>query len=111
MQCDDVGPLILRRLEGRLEADEGQRLERHLEQGEACRETLDAQRRVAAVLSSRPGGEAPQGLQAPRMGPNPRMIPFGFSRWGPVIDRELQPGQEDAQAGTKPARDTRRSPR
>lgn len=62
MQCDDVGPLMLRRLEGRLEADEGQRLERHLEQCEACRETLDAQRRVAAVLSSRPVAEAPQGF-------------------------------------------------
>ena len=62
MHCDDVGPLMLRRLEGRLEADEGQRLEQHLEQCEACRETLEAQRRVAAVLSSRPVAEAPLGF-------------------------------------------------
>ena len=51
MHCDEAGPLLLRRLEGRLEADEGQRLEQHLEQCEACRETLEAQRRVATVLS------------------------------------------------------------
>ncbi len=62
MQCDVAGPLLLRRLEGRLEADEGQRLERHLEQCEACRETLGAQRRVAAILSSRPLAEAPLGF-------------------------------------------------
>ena len=62
MLCDEAGPLLLRRLEGRLEADEGQRLDRHLEQCEVCRETLEAQRRVAAVLSSRPVAEAPLGF-------------------------------------------------
>ena len=62
MRCDEIGPLLLRRLEGRLEADEGQRLDRHLEQCEVCRETLEAQRRVAAVLSSRPVAEAPLGF-------------------------------------------------
>ncbi len=62
MYCDDVGPLLLRRLEGWLEADEGQGLERHLEQCETCRETLEVQRRVAAVLSSRPLVEVPPGF-------------------------------------------------
>ena len=62
MLCDEAGPLLLRRLEGRLEADEGQRLERHLEQCETCRETLEVQRRVAAVLSSRPVAEVPLGF-------------------------------------------------
>ncbi len=62
MHCDEAGPLLLRRLEGRLEADEGQPLERHLEQCERCRETLEVQRRVAAVLASRPVAEAPPGF-------------------------------------------------
>ncbi len=62
MHCDEAGPLLRRRLEGRLEADEGQRLERHLEQCETCRETLEVQRRVAAVLSSRPVAEVPLGF-------------------------------------------------
>ncbi len=62
MLCDEAGPLLLRRLEGRLEPDEGQSLERHLEQCETCRETLDVQRRVAAVLSSRPVAEVPLGF-------------------------------------------------
>ena len=62
MLCDEAGPLLLRRLEGRLEPDEGQSLERHLEQCETCRETLDVQRRVAAVLSSRPMAEVPLGF-------------------------------------------------
>ena len=62
MHCDEIGPLLLRRLEGRLEADDRQRLERHLEQCEACLETLEVQRRVAAVLSSRPVAEAPLGF-------------------------------------------------
>ena len=62
MHCDDVGPLLLRRLDGRLEVDEGARLERHLVQCEACRETLDAQRHVAAMLSSRPAAEVPLGF-------------------------------------------------
>ena len=62
MHCDEAGPLLLRRLEGRLEGDEGQPLERHLEQCETCRETLEVQRRVAAVLSSRPVAEAPLGF-------------------------------------------------
>ena len=62
MHCDEAGPLLLRRLEGRLEGDEGHPLERHLEQCETCRETLEVQRRVAAVLSSRPVAEAPLGF-------------------------------------------------
>ena len=62
MQCGDVEHLLLRRLEGRLAADEGQRLERHLQQCETCRETLEEHRRVAAVLSSRPMAEVPQGF-------------------------------------------------
>ena len=62
MRCDDVGPLLLRRLDGRLEADEGERLERHLVQCEACRETVDAQRHVAAMLSSRPMAAVPLGF-------------------------------------------------
>ena len=62
MHCDEAGPLLLRRLEGRLEGDEGQPLERHLEQCETCREPLEVQRRVAAVLSSRPVAEAPLGF-------------------------------------------------
>ena len=62
MHCDEVGPLLLRRLEGRVEADEGQRLDRHVDQCEACRETLASQRRVMAVLSSRPPAEAPLGF-------------------------------------------------
>ena len=62
MHCDDVGLLLLRRLDGRLEADEGERLERHLAQCEACRESLDAQRQVAAVLSSRPMAEVSLGF-------------------------------------------------
>ena len=62
MHCDEAGPLLLRRLEGRLEPDEGQPLERHLEQCETCRETLEVQRCVAAVLASRPVAEAPLGF-------------------------------------------------
>lgn len=62
MHCDEAGLLLLRRLEGRLEAGEEQPLERHLEQCETCRETLETQRRVAAVLSSRPVAEAPPGF-------------------------------------------------
>ncbi len=62
MHCDEAGPLLLRRLAGRLEADEGPPLERHLEQCETCRETLGAQRRVAVLLSSRPVAEAPVGF-------------------------------------------------
>ena len=62
MHCDEVGPLLLRRLDGRLETEEGKRLERHLVQCEACRETLDTQRQVATVLSSRPMAEVPLGF-------------------------------------------------
>jgi anti-sigma factor RsiW len=62
MHCDDIEPLIGRSLEGRLEADEGHQLERHLALCDACRETLEAQRRVAAVLSSRPAAEVPLGF-------------------------------------------------
>ncbi|HJN46330.1 MAG: hypothetical protein CL477_16495 [Acidobacteria bacterium] len=62
MQCDEAGPLLLRRLEGRLEFDEGQRLERHLGQCESCRQALEGQRFVASVLSARPVAEAPSGF-------------------------------------------------
>ena len=62
MHCDEVRPLLLRRLEARLEGDERERVERHLEQCEACRETLEAQRRVATVLSTRPVAEVPLGF-------------------------------------------------
>ena len=62
MHCDDIEPLLLRSLEGRLEADEGHQLERHLAQCDACRETLKAHRRVAAVLSSRPAADVPLGF-------------------------------------------------
>ena len=62
MHCDEIGPLLLRRLEGRLGPDEEHGLERHLEQCETCRETLEVQRRVAAVLSSRPVVEVPMGF-------------------------------------------------
>ncbi|MDP6582303.1 MAG: zf-HC2 domain-containing protein, partial [Vicinamibacterales bacterium] len=55
----EAGPLLLRRLEGRLEFGEGQRLERHLEQCESCRQSLEGQRFVASVLSARPVAEAP----------------------------------------------------
>ena len=62
MRCDEAGPLLLRRLDGRLEADEGRRLERHLAGCEACRDTLDSQRRVAQILSARPVAETPLGF-------------------------------------------------
>jgi anti-sigma factor RsiW len=58
MSCDDVGPLLLRRLDGRLEADDRHRLESHLEQCAACREELEAQQAVATTLASRPSGGA-----------------------------------------------------
>ena len=63
MYCDDIERLLLRSLEGRLEADEGHQLERHLAQCDACRESLEAQRRVATVLSERPVVEAHIGLR------------------------------------------------
>ena len=62
MHCDDIEPLLLRSLEGRLEADEGQQVEQHLEQCEACRETLTAQRHVATLLSERPAADVPLGF-------------------------------------------------
>jgi anti-sigma factor RsiW len=62
MQCDDVAPLLLPHMEGRLESEARLRLDRHLEQCEACRETLEAQRLVASVLSARPVAEAPLGF-------------------------------------------------
>ena len=62
MRCDEVEPLLFRRVAGRLEGDEGRRLERHLGQCEACRETIEAQRSVSAVLSARPVAEAPLGF-------------------------------------------------
>ena len=58
MSCDDVGPLLLRRLEGRLEGDDWHRLESHLQHCSACREELDGQQAVAAVLASRPSSGA-----------------------------------------------------
>ncbi len=58
MSCDDVGPLLLRRLEGRLEAEDRHRLESHLEQCGACRAELEAQRAVATTLASRPASGA-----------------------------------------------------
>ncbi len=84
MHCDEAGPLLLRRLEGRLEADEGQRLERHLKQCEACRETLGAQRRVAAMLSSRPVAEAPLGFSG-RVMANLEPAP-SWAGWPGVLD-------------------------
>jgi anti-sigma factor RsiW len=62
MHCDEIGTLLLRRLEGRLEPGEEQGLERHLGQCETCRETLEVQRRVAAVLAMRPVVEVPMGF-------------------------------------------------
>ena len=62
MYCDDIERLLLRSLEGRLEADEGHQLERHLAQCDACRESLEAQRRVATVLSERPVVEPTSGF-------------------------------------------------
>ena len=54
MSCDDAGPLLLRRLEGRLEGDDWHRLESHLQECAVCREALEGQQAVAAVLASRP---------------------------------------------------------
>ena len=68
MQCDEIGPLLLRRLEGRLEPDMAHGLERHLEQCETCSKTLEVQRRVSAVLSSRPVAEVPLGFAGRVMG-------------------------------------------
>ena len=84
MHCDEAGPLLLRRLEGRLEANEGQRLERHLEQCEACGETLAGQRAVATMLSSRPVAEAPVGF-AGRVMANLEPVP-AWSGWPDVLD-------------------------
>ena len=82
MHCDDVGPLLVRSLDGRLDADEGERLERHLVQCEACREALEAQRQVAAVLSSRPMAEVPLGF-AGRVMANLEPVPgwLGALNW------------------------------
>lgn len=62
MSCDDVGPLLLRRLEGRLEGDDRHRLASHLEHCAECREELQAQEAVAATLSSRPLAEVSPGF-------------------------------------------------
>ena len=62
MFCDDVGPLLLRRLEGRLEGDDRHRLASHLEHCAECREELQAQEAVAATLSSRPLAEVSPGV-------------------------------------------------
>ena len=58
MSCDDVGPLLLRRLDGRLEGEDWHRLESHLQQCADCREELEAQQEVAAALASRPSSGA-----------------------------------------------------
>ena len=62
MRCDEAGPLLNRRREGRLEVGEDQRLERHLEQCDACREQLEGQRFVSAMLSARPVAEVSPGF-------------------------------------------------
>ena len=62
MQCDDVEPLLLHRLEGRLDAADQDRVARHLAQCEGCRQELESQAAVAAILASRPLAEAPRGF-------------------------------------------------
>jgi len=62
MLCDEVRPMLIRHLEGRLRADEEQCFERHLEQCNMCQEALEIQQRVAEVLSSRPVVRTPLGF-------------------------------------------------
>lgn len=62
MQCHEIESLLLKRLEGRLAGDEAARLERHLDECAACRETLDAQRAVAELLAARPPADVPLGF-------------------------------------------------
>jgi predicted anti-sigma-YlaC factor YlaD len=60
MQCDDVGPLLLRRLDGRLAAADDDRVAQHLAQCGSCRDELASQAVVAEILASRPTTEAPR---------------------------------------------------
>jgi anti-sigma factor RsiW len=62
MPCDELEPLILRRLDGRLTVEAAQRFERHLERCDECREAFDTQKRVAAILSARPEIETSLGF-------------------------------------------------
>ena len=62
MHCDDVEPLLLRRLDGRLGAEDRARLLQHLERCAGCREELEAQEAVAAMLAMRPTAEVPLGF-------------------------------------------------
>ena len=60
--CDEAAALVLRRMEGWLDGDEGVRLDAHLETCDACRHELAAQREVADVLAGRPDRAAPLGF-------------------------------------------------
>ena len=62
MHCDDVEPLLLRRLDGRLGDEDRARLLQHLERWAVCREELEAQEAVAAMLAMRPTAEVPLGF-------------------------------------------------
>ena len=62
MHCDDAGPLVLRRLEGRLGAEDRARLLQHLEHCAGWREELEGQEAVAAMLAMRPTAEVPLGF-------------------------------------------------
>jgi len=62
MPCNELEPLMLRQLDGRLTAEEAQRFERHLERCDDCREAFDTQARVASILSARPETEASLGF-------------------------------------------------
>lgn len=62
MRCDEAGPLLLGWEEGRLDAAAARRVGQHLEHCEACREIVEAQRRVSAILAARPLAEAPWGF-------------------------------------------------
>ena len=66
MLCDEVRPMLIRHLEGRLRADEEQCFERHLEQCNMCQEALEIQQRVAEVFA-RPDAPSVQSdkLQTP----------------------------------------------
>ena len=60
--CDEAAALVLRRMEGWLDGDEGVRLDAHLETCDAGRHELAAQREVADVLAGRPDRAAPLGF-------------------------------------------------
>ena len=64
MQCTQIEPLLLRRLDGRLEGDEAVRLDRHVQGCAACRDALETQRWVAAALSARPDADVAPGFSA-----------------------------------------------